>query len=193
MLVSNSSDDKGMVQGNQFRRVLLVSQTALAVFFGAWGLWLRNSVLSRPWLGGSTGWDSTLRFHVWPWPFKFAAILNMPAFLAGSILSWPLDYIRPGLPEWVSFLPELLFVPLLWYWVGSLPDKGVNSDGSRDSRWGRWILLLLFTVGCAAAASASENVGGHTSYLEFGIAIWLIAAIGAKGFAALRRRKSKVA
>lgn len=182
-----------MVQGNQFRRVLLVSQTALAVFFGGWGLWLRNSVLSRPWLGSSTGWDSTLRFHVWPWPFKFAAILNMPAFLTGSILSWPLDYFRPGLPEWVSFLPVLLFIPLLWYWVGSWSDKSVNSDRIRNSKWGRWILLLLFIVVCAAAASVSENVGGYTSYFEFGIAIWLIVAIGAKVSAALRKRKSKVA
>lgn len=41
-----------MVQGSQFRKVLPVLQTALAVFFGGWGLWLRNSVLSRPFLGG---------------------------------------------------------------------------------------------------------------------------------------------
>lgn len=117
----------------------------------------------------------------------------MPAFLAGSILSWPLDHFRPGLPEWVSFLPVLLFVPLLWYWVGSWSDKSVNSDKSRNSKWGRWILFLLFIVVCAAAASVSENVGGHTGYLGFGIAIWLIAAIGARAFTALRRRTSKVA
>jgi len=69
MLVSNGPNDEGMVQGTQFRKVLPVLQTALAVFFVGWGLWLRNSVLSRPFLGSSTGWSSTLRFHFWPWPF----------------------------------------------------------------------------------------------------------------------------
>jgi hypothetical protein len=193
MLVSDSPGDAGMVQGAQFRKVLPVLQTALAVFFGGWGLWLRNSVLSRPFWGSSTGWDSTLRFHFWPWPFKFAAILNMPAFLAGLILSWPLDYLRPGLPEWVSTLLVLLFIPLLWYWVGSWSDKSVISDKNRNNKRGRWILLLLFLLVCAAASSIPENVGGYTSYLEFGIAIWLIVAIGVKASAALRKRKLKVA
>jgi hypothetical protein len=182
-----------MVQGAQFRKVLPILQTALAVLFGGWGLWLRNSVLSRPFLGSSTGWDSTLRFHFWPWPFKFAAILNMPAFLAGLILSWPLDYLRPGLPEWVSILPVLLFIPLLWYWVGSWPDKIIGSDRNRNSKRGRWSLLLLFMLVCAATSSISERVGGYTSYLEFGVAIWLILAIGVKASTALRKRTSKIA
>ena len=117
-LVSNYFSVGVMVRETQFRRVLPALQTAIAVSLGGWGLWLRSSILSRPFLG-STGWNSTAVFHVWPWPFKFAAILNMPAFLAGGLLSWPLDYFRPGLPEWVSALPVLLLIPLLWYWVGS--------------------------------------------------------------------------
>lgn len=173
--------------------MLPVLQTALAVFFGGWGLWLRNSFLSRPWLGSSTGWDSTLRFHFWPWPFKFAAILNMPAFLAGSILSWPLDELRPGLPEWVSTLPVLLFIPLLWYWVGSWLDKSVSSDKNGNSTRNRWILFLFFFLGCAGASSISENVGGYTSFFEFGIVIWLIATIGVMSSATWRTRKSRVA
>jgi hypothetical protein len=63
-----------MAQRTQFRKVLAVSQTVLATICGGLGLWLRNSVLSRPLWGNSTGWESTLRFHYWP--FKFAAILT---------------------------------------------------------------------------------------------------------------------
>jgi hypothetical protein len=181
-----------MVKEIQFRKVLPVIQTAIAIFFGGWGLWVRNTVLSRPFWGNSTGWDSTMRFHVWPWPFKFAAILNMPAFLAGLILSWPLDYLRPGLPEWVSTLPVLLFIPLLWYWVGSWSDKRLSFDKNTNSKLARWILLLLFLLVCAAVSSIPGNVGGHTSYLEFGIVIWLIAAIGAKTSAAVKKRNLKV-
>jgi len=74
----------------------------------------RGEVLSHAWLG----WNSTAQFHVWSWPFKFAAILNMPAFLAGLLLSLPLEALWPELPESVSYLPVLLFVPVLWYLVG---------------------------------------------------------------------------
>jgi len=174
-----------MVQGTQFRKVLPVLQTALAVFFGGWGLWLQNSVLSRPFWGSSTGWDSTLRFHFWPWPFKFAAILDMPAVLGGGLLSWLSDYLRPGLPEWV---PVLLLIPLLWYWVGWWADKNVASQKNRG-----WILLLLFTLVCATASSIPKYVGGYTGWVVFGIAIWLVAAIGMKTSATARKREAKVA
>src|SRR6267143_1475879 len=98
-LVSNSIGTHLMVAGNQFRRILPLSQTVLALFFGSWGLWIRNSILSQPFFGNSTLWNSTARFHVWPWPYEFAVVLNMPAFLIGILLSWPLDAIRPGLSE----------------------------------------------------------------------------------------------
>ena len=175
-----------MIQRTQFRSVLPVLQTVLAVFFGGRGLWLRNSILSRPFLGTSTGWDSTLRFHVWPWPLKFAVILNMPAFLAGALLTWPLEYLRPGLPVWVTALPALLVTSLFWYCVGSWADRNISERA-------RWILLPVFIFVCAAASSISEYVGGYTSYVLFGIAIWSIVAFGVKAFADLRQRRSKVA
>ena len=37
-----------MVGRTKFRKVLPASQTALAVLFGGWGLWIRNSILSQP-------------------------------------------------------------------------------------------------------------------------------------------------
>jgi hypothetical protein len=172
-----------MVQRNQFRRILPISQTALAVFFGGWGLWIRNSILSQPFFENSTLWNSTARFHVWPWPYKFAVVLNMPAFLMGLLLSWPLDSFRPGLPESVSILPVLLLVPLLWYAIGSWLDRNTVRR--------QWILLMVFTVICAAASSIPERVGGYVSYLPLGIVIW--AAVGLAAFAVFRKHKASAA
>jgi hypothetical protein len=180
-----------MARETQFRKVLPPLQTAIAISFGGWGLWLRNSILSRP-FWGSDGWKSTAVFHVWPWPFKFAAILNMPAFLASGLLSWPLDYLRPGLPEWVSASPVLLLIALLWYWVGSWADKIVRRGQGRISEQRLWIWLMLFIFVCAAASSISAYVGGYTSYVLFGSAIWMVGAIAVKAFTG-RNRKSKVA
>ena len=192
-LVSNSPGGEGMDQVTQFRKLLPLLQTVLAIVFGGWGLWLRNSILSRPFLGDSTGWNSTAVFHVWPWPLKFAMIVNLPALLAGALLAWPLEYIPLRLPEWVQDLPVLLLIPLFWYWVGSWVDKYVSREKNRSSSQRGWILLAIFMLVCGAASSISGYVGGYTSYLLFGIAIWLMAAIAASTSARLRRRKSKIA
>jgi hypothetical protein len=56
----------------------------------------------------------------------------------------------------------------------------------------RWILPPVFIIVCAAVSSISEYVGGYTSYVLFGIAIWSIVAVGAKASAGLRKRNSKV-
>ena len=174
----------------QFRKVLPALQTAIAISFGGWGLWLRNSILSRP-FWSSTGWNSTAVFHVWPWPFKFTAILNMPAFLASGLLFWPLDYLWPGTPEWASALPVLLLIPLLWYWVGSWADEIVSMERGRIGEHWRWIWLMLFMLVCAAASSISAYVGGYTSYVLFGIGIWTVVGIGVKTSKA-KNLKSKV-
>src|SRR5882672_1266260 len=121
-----------MVQINQLRRILPISQTALALSFGGWGIWIRDSILSRTFFG-STLWNSTARFHIWPWPYKFAVVLNMPAFLVGLLLAWPLDTFRPGLSESVSLLPALLLVPLLWYSIGSGLDQRRIADKNRST------------------------------------------------------------
>lgn len=192
-LVSNTPCEAGMIHKTRFRNLLPVLQTTVAVFFGGWGLWLRNAILSRPFWGDSTGWNSTAVFHVWPWPLKFAMIVNLPPLLAGALLAWPLQYVTLGLPEWVQDLPVLLFIPLFWYWVGLWADKSVNSDINGKGRRGLWILLLLFIFVCATSSSISGYVGGYTSHLLFGIAIWLMAAIAASTSARLRRRKSKTA
>ena len=73
-----------MALGIQFRKLLPITQTVLAAFFGGWGLWLRNEYLSHY---SPFGWNSTERFHVWPWPYKFAVVSNMPALFAGGLIS----------------------------------------------------------------------------------------------------------
>ena len=164
--------------------------TLLASFFGGWGLWLRNSILSRPFWGDSTLWNSTARYHIWPWPFKFAAVLNMPAFAAGTLLSLPLDALRPGLPEWCSVLTVLPFVALLWYRIGVLLD-GQTSD-SQNETTGLWIAVLVFTVICAAVSSVPDKIGGHTSYVLLGIVVWTIAGIGLRILMSLRKRQPSI-
>jgi hypothetical protein len=181
-------------QESQFRRILPVLQTALAIFFGGWGLWIRNSILSLPFWGNSTSWDSTLRFHVWPWPLKFAAILNMPAFLAGSLLSWPLPTLRtPGLSEAFWDLPVLLFVPLLWYLIGAWLDQMRGKDKNKSAVKGKWMLLLAFSAICAAAALIPYSVGGYVSYFPSGILIWLIAILGMVRSMVSRKRRPRAA
>ena len=134
----------------QLRKVLPISQTLLAVAFGGWGLWERFTFINDSWLG----WNSTLRFHVWPWPFKFAVVQNIPAFLIGLLLSWPIDSFEPGLPEWVSLLPSLLLVPLLWYLIGAWLDrKRVLGRTSRET------VVLIFGVFTAVSLIVAVNSG----------------------------------
>jgi hypothetical protein len=175
-----------MMREAGFRKILPLTQTFVAAVFGGWGLFIRDSIIRN-----SLGWNSTLRFHVWPWPFKFAAILNMPAFIAGLLVSWPLDSLRPGLPESVSMLPTLLFVTWLWYPIGSWADRTSMSTQSKNARLAFSISFLLFTLVCATAASISAYIGSYTSYLVIGTAIWLTVTIGVNVYPAFRKRIAK--
>src|SRR5712692_164328 len=113
-----------MPRNRQFRVLLPVAQCALAALFGGAGLWQRFAILSRPFLEGQTLWDTTARYHVWPWAYKFAAILNMPAFLAYALL-WV------GFPEAVALAPSLLLVALLWYRVGCRLDRQCGAENDQ--------------------------------------------------------------
>ena len=161
----------------QFRKLLPLLQTPIAIAFGGWGLWIRHSILSRPFLGDPTGWDSTLRFHVWPWPLKFVAILNLPALLAGVVLSLPLGYFRTRFSEWAWTLPTLLCVSLLWYWVGRRVNGHLRAEEHTREKRKVWFLLLLFIVACAAAALTDELASVHGIWVLFGIGIWLLAGL----------------
>jgi hypothetical protein len=178
-----------MFQRAQFSRILPIAETFLSLLFGGWGLWIRNSFLSQRFLN-STLWNTTASFHVWPWPFKFAVVQNVPAFVIGLLISWPVDRFRPGLPEWISILPALLFVPLLWYSIGSWLDQRRSADNKRNSVSRKWIPLAVFTAICAAASSIPESIGGYVSYLPIGILVWITFGIAA--LADSRKRKSRI-
>src|SRR5450759_4373408 len=103
-----------MAGKTQFRLVLPIAETVAAAAFGFVGLWQRHSVLNRPgWGDGQTMWDTTARFHVWPWPFKFAVASNIPAFLTSGVVALPLKQVS----EWTGLTLLVLLVPLLWYCV----------------------------------------------------------------------------
>jgi hypothetical protein len=147
--------------------MLPVSQIVIAAFFGGWGLWQRTEILNHDYLFG-TGWNTTARFHVWPWPFKFAVASNLPAFLAGLFLSWPIGAVWPKLHEAVQLAPSLVFVGVLWWHIG----------GSFDRRWDPtdktpWLLLGIFTAACLVCALIPI---GYTGYLPYGTVVWLVAA-----------------
>src|SRR5580704_14498212 len=150
-----------MTQRYQFRRILPIVQTVVAIIFGAWGLWQRNAILGHSWFG----WNSTARFHVWPWPYKFAVISNIPAFLAGLLLSWPINNVWPGLSEPAQLLPCILFIPALWYWVGSRLDRKVAmANGASVSITKQLTLLLLFTLLCGVGALIPI---GYVAYIPY--------------------------
>jgi hypothetical protein len=180
-----------MSEALQFRKVLPALQTSIVFAFGGWGLWTRNAILNRPFWGSSTGWETTAVFHVWPWPLKFAVILDMPVVLAGYFLSIPLNYLRPGLPEWVASLPILVLTPLFWYWCGVWADGHVSAGTTFLTARSGWTLLSFFVLLCSAASLVSGYLAGHGGYLIFAVAIWLAVGAAAKVFAVLTNNGGK--
>lgn len=160
-----------MLRNIPFRFLLPIAQTFSAAMFGGVGLWQRHQILSQRWLGDQTLWETTARFHVWPWPFKLAVVTNVPAFLAGALVEWLVESLWPNIPEWIAFLPLLAFVPLLWYWVGARFDAQLLSTRRRY-----WILLLAFTSVCVLGVL----VPGHGSYIPYGVLIWLVFTVVAR-------------
>jgi hypothetical protein len=156
----------------RFRTILPFVGVLTAALFGGIGLWQRSSILSRPFFENQTMWDTTARFHVWPWPYKFAAILNLPALFGDLLLTIPIDAIKSNLPDAVESAPTLLFAWFLWRWVGSRLDR----------RWkiadkAPWIALIVFTL--VSLVGAFVNVIFlYTGYLPYGFILWTLVIIG---------------
>jgi hypothetical protein len=161
-----------MRQPPRFRIILPPVQFFLAGLLGGCGLWQRAVILSRPFMSGQTLNDTTARFHIWPWPFKLAAVINMPAVIVGGLLSWVFGAFGVLVNDFTGFIFSLLLVPPLWYWIGSKLDF--------KSRLGAYWFLLLFTLASAGCSSFSF---GYTSYLPFGVILWIVAGM------TIRRRK----
>jgi hypothetical protein len=179
--VSNGLNIHPVAQEAYFRKVLPVAQTVVAAIFGGWGFWVRNQAITN-----GLGWRSTMVFHVWPWPLRFASILNMPALLFGFVLSLPVYALLPRVPEWVSSLLLILFVPLIWFWVGRWLDKLSDSHSNAKQRKAAWIAVGIFTAICAGLAALGSS---SSSFTGFGLLIWLAAGIAV--FRVTRFRKSK--
>jgi len=147
----------------RFRTILPALQVMLAAIFGGWGLWQRNQILSHDYLFG-IGWNSTARFHVWPWPYKFAAVSNLPALFAGLLLTVPISAVRSTLSEAIQLAPTLLLVAFLWRWVGNRLDRRWTVTD-----WTPWIAILLFMI---ASLSGALLPIGYTGYLPYGFVLW---------------------
>jgi hypothetical protein len=159
----------------QFRVVLPIVQTILAVSLGAWGLWQRSQLLDKFIFGSSLGWDSTARFHVWPWSFKFAVISNIPAYILGTLFSWPLSDLWPGISEMAEYAPCAVLVPVLWYWVGSRLDQARTKVGEAgDSLRRQTTVLLIFVALCVTGASIPI---GYVGYISYGMMLWVVMAV----------------
>ena len=150
----------------RFRWLVTAGGTAVAAAFGAVGQWERNRILNQPFIEGSTLWDTTARFHVWPWPFKLAAIWNMPAFIGGSILMLPFRLIWTTLAEAADFVPEAVLTVFLWYRVGSRLET--------YSLTARWVLLVA--LGGASITGAVIPIG-YTGWLLYGALVWCVAGL----------------
>jgi len=151
----------------QFRLSVAVGATAITEGFGAVGLWQRNQILRQPFFMGATGWESTLRFHVWPWPIKFAAIWALPAFIGGSVVMIPVRLLFEALPETAELLPTGALALLLWYWVASRLEKY-----SPTTRWAALFVFLTLSLTGALLPL------GYTGWLfPYGALVWCVAAL----------------
>jgi len=156
-----------MARERRFRIILPIVECGFAALFGGIGLWQRSAILSRPFVEGETLWNSTARFHVWPWPYKFATVSNMPAFMAGSFLSLPIAALSHHLPEFVELASCLLCASILWYWVGSRFDlRWTVTDNTP------WIALVMFTLVSLGGAFIPM---GYVGYVPYGLAVWTVA------------------
>ena len=145
-----------MSRWNQFRTVLPVSQTVLAAVLGGWGLWQRNEILGHSWFR----WNS----------ISFVAVVNMPAYLAGGLVVWPIADRWPKLPySVIAVLQLLLFVPILWYWVGSRMDRRWRVTDKAP-----WIALLIFTLVCVLGGILDIF---YVGYIYYGVAVWFVIAL----------------
>lgn len=173
----------------QFRRVLPVIQTAIAALFGGWGLWLRNAALSTRFFDSAL-WDSTAAFHVWPWSYRFAAILNLPAIFLGLLVSAPIGLTRPQAPEWVFYLPSLLTVPLLWYFLGYWLDRRLfrNSDTLQRNVSG-WAIFLFFELTSFLISLVPYNPYRDVplDFTEVGALLWILVGVAMAVFSLYRK------
>ncbi len=163
------------MQTNQFRVLLPLVQCPMAALFGGLGLWQRSMILSRPgFFEGTTMWDTTAQFHVWPWPYRFAVISNFPASIASSLLLWPLSYVWPKVPESVQGVLALSLVLILWYWVGLRLDRRWRVKDKSP-----WFALSFFAL--LSMGGAFLRIG-YVDFVPYGFVLWVSTALSISRF-----------
>lgn len=128
-------------------------------------------------------WDSTAAYHIWPWPLKFAVILNLPAVLVGGFVSYPLSNAMTKNSEWLVMLAWALFTALLWYFIGKKADMQIAS--LRRTRTAILANLFFFT---ALSLTGALVMPGYVGYFWYGGFLWIVFVIW---FARRKRRESK--
>ena len=111
----------------RFRIWLPLIQCLLGAIFGVLGAWQRVSVLNRVGFFDQPLWNTTARFHFWPWAYKVAISINLPSFLVGALVASP--FVKsPQVAEYVAMaLTALLGIPI-WRAIGSRIDHGIKAN-----------------------------------------------------------------
>ncbi len=148
----------------QFRTILPIAQPLLAIILGCIGEWQRWHILTQRSFFGD-GWHSTARFHVWPWPLKFAVITTMPTMFPGALLSL---IVRDSWEEafyMATLVLAYLAAPVLWYWIGYKFDHRWTLQNRKP-----WIALSIFNL----IALTGSLVGlGTVGYMPFSTVLWI--------------------
>ena len=158
-----------------FRWGLAVAQLLLAAVSGGIGLWQRHEILKQPFFDGTLG-DSTAAYHIWPWPFKFAIVVNLPALIGSVPVSGGIGLLWNGWNEVADMTLALLFVPVVWYWVGG-----------RMESWSwrrRGIFVAVFFGGSFGVAVAPL---GYIGFLPVGLMGWVVGAWMLRSTGGVRR------
>jgi hypothetical protein len=145
-----------MLPQYRFRTWLPLSQCLLGGLFGLLGAWQRVSVLGQSEFGQSL-WNTTARFHVWPWPYKLALSINLPSFLMGTLVASPFVML-PELAEYlVMALAALLGIPI-WRAIGSRIDHGIERKDILKHT--ALVACIAFDVVCLIGAFAVRYAVG---------------------------------
>jgi hypothetical protein len=155
----------------RFAKILPIAQLTLAILLVSWGLWQRYLILES---AGEWGWNSTARYHVWPFPLKAAVVLNTPAFLVAALFAAAVSQISPEGGDYNLAIVWAILIWWMWRRIGLWIDNRRMIDSVPQQKAFTWTLvalLMLISIGGWGLASISM----YTSFIGVGIAAWALA------------------
>ena len=161
-MVSLIIGQDNMFSSVRFCVLLPILQFILGGVLGGVGLWQRGQILNQP-IFGSPASATTAVYHVWPWPFKLAVLINEPAVILGGLTALTMEWLGSGMSEPIEFGLMLVFVPPLWYWIGLRLDAINRKIG--------WVMLATFSATCVLLAVVRI---GYVSFVPIGFLVWLL-------------------